>query len=329
MNRRRALLATCALAAAPLAGKAQQAGKLPRVGYLALSSSAEGTPVFDAFRDGLAARGYRDGRTIAIDVRFAEDRQERLAPLAAELVGQKVDVLVIAGCGKPFMDAARRPDRSIPLVVVICGDLPGFMGEVASLAKPGGNTTGQTMFSPELAVKRLQLLKELVPKLSAVAVLWNPASEGWDPYWQALRSAGAALGVALHSVEVRSQDGFDAAFNEVVRSKAEALLTLLDDILWIGRKRVVAFALQRRLPGAYDLERYVLEGGLLAYEPDLQEMGRGAAGQVDRILKGTHPREIPVERSAKFRLVVNLRAAKSLGIAVPQSILQRADRVIE
>jgi len=186
------LLAAFALAAVSPMSDAQPPGKLPKVGYLSVVTSAEGAPGLDVFRGALAALGYREGRTIAIDVRFAEHKQERLAALSAELVSEsKVDVLVIAGCGKPIMDAARRASRTIPLVSTLCGDLPGFMGEVARLVKPGGNTTGQTMFSPEVAAKRLELLKELLPTLSAVAVLWNPGSEGWEPYWQALRPAAS------------------------------------------------------------------------------------------------------------------------------------------
>ena len=329
-RRRRFLIAAGALASLPLVGEAQQLAKLPRVGYLGLTTPEEGAPLLAAFRSRLAALGYGEGQTIVVDVRFAQNKQQRLPALAGELVHEsKVNVLTIVGCGRPFIEAARRASQTVPLVVAICGDIPGFIGEVASLAKPGGNTTGQAMFSPELAAKRLELLKALVPELSVVAILWNPASDGWDPYWQALHRAATALNISLQSVEVRDVAGFDVAFLTIANSGARGLITLLDDMLWIGRKRVIDFAARQRIPAAYDLEDFAIEGGLLAYGPDTIEMMRGAASQVDRILKGTRPGEIPVERATKFRLVLNLKTARALGLAISSSILLRADRVIE
>jgi len=327
-GRRQFVGASGALLAAPLV-RAQRRTP-PRVGYLGIGSPADGAAFFDAFRAGLVSHGHRDGATIVVDVRWANGRNERFSALAGELVHEsRVDVLVIPACGNPYMEVVRRVSRTIPLVVASCGDVPGFMGDVASFAKPGGNTTGQTTYAPDLAATRLQVLKELVPNLAVAAVLWNSASGGWEPYWIALRRAAPALGVALHSVEVRSESDLDAAFAWVGRAGSGAMLTLVDPLLWVTRRRIIEFAGQQRLPAAYDLERFADDGGLLAYGPDLVTAFRAAASQVDRILKGARPGDIPVERPTKFRLVVNLKTAQALGLTLPKSLLLRADRIIE
>jgi putative ABC transport system substrate-binding protein len=328
VGRREFLTASGALFAATLARS--QGTYPPRIGFLGIGSRRDGAAFLEAFRAGLASKGRREGATIVVDVRYANGEISRFAALAAELVHEsKADVLVIPTCGNPYIEVVRRASRTIPLVVASCGDIPGFMGDVASFAKPGGNTTGQTTFAPDLAAKRLEILKELVPDLTTAAVLWNSTAEAWEPYWMALRRAATALGVTLQSVEVRSERDLDAAFAAVTRDGAGAILTLVDPLLWVARRRIIEFAGRQRVPAAYDLERFADDGGLLAYGPDLVTAFRAAAAQVDRILKGERPGDIPVERPNSFRLVVNLKTAQALGLALPTTLLLRADRVIE
>lgn len=319
-----------ALGAGALAAQAQPKAKLPRIGYLVLGAVSGESPYVEAFREGLRALGHAEGRTLLIEARSAKGDPKRMPALAAELVhDRKVDLMVIGSCGKLYMDAVRSASSTVPLVVAVCGDLPGFMGEVASFAKPGGNTTGMTIFAPELSAKRLAMLKELLPRLSTVWVLWNPDSSGFEPYWQELRRARATLGLTLRSVELRTAEDFEAGLRKIEPSDAAAILTLTDPILWLHQKQVVDFALQRRLAGAYDYSELADVGGLLAYGPNVLALMRRAAFYADRILKGAKPGDLPVERPNKLDFVINLKTARTIGLAVPQSLLLRADRVIE
>jgi putative ABC transport system substrate-binding protein len=318
------VLATCSLAGHPESDK-----NLPRIGYLANGTSAEGNVTFEAFREGLRALGHVEGRTVVVDARWAERHVERLPRLAAELIdGGKADVMLIPGCGKYGIEAVRNVSRTIPLVIAVCGDLPGFIGEVKTFASPGGNTTGLTFLAPELSAKRLETLKAVAPRISRVAVVWNRESAGWEPYWRELHLAASKLNIVLHSVEFQRSKDLDAVFSEIERGRAEALLTLTDTVLNFERSRVVAFAARRKLPAVYDFLIYVEDGGLAAYAPDLRDLFRRAALQVDKILKGARPGEIPIERPTKFEFHLNLKAAQELGLDVPPSVVLRADKVI-
>jgi putative ABC transport system substrate-binding protein len=325
----RFLVAFSALAAAPFIVEAQRPEQPPKVGYLTFSSSAEGK-YLEAFRAGLRDLGHIEGRTILLEIRWADNKPKRLTTLAADLIHQaKVAVIVMPSCGTLHISAVRDISSTIPLVIPICGDLPGFMGEVASFAKPGGATTGFTIFAPELSGKRIALLKEIKPNLSTVYVVWNPDSAGWEPYWHELHAAAQTLGVKLESIEARSPGDFDSAFRRIRSADDAAMITLTDPILWSERRRVIEFAVLRRLPAAYDYREFADRGGLIAYGPDIFDLLRRASIPVDKILKGVKPGDIPVERPTRLELVVNARAARALGVTIPQSMLLRADHVIQ
>lgn len=329
IRRRQFLIASAALLAVPLLAEAQ-AQRLPKVGYLTFGPAAEGLKYLEAFRAGLRDLGYIEGRTILLDVRWANNEPERMTPLAADLIHQaKVDVIVMPSCGTLHIAAVRDNSSTIPLVIPICGDLPGFLGEVASFAKPGGSTTGFTIFAPELSGKRLALLKEIKPNLSKVYVVWNPDSAGWEPYWHELRSAAGTLGVELQSIEARTSADFHSALRKISSGKEAAMITLTDPILWSERQRVIDFASVRKLPAAYDYREFADDGGLMAYGPNVFDLLRRASVPVDKILKGMKAGDIPAERPNKLELILNLRAASALGLAVPRSLLVRADQVIE
>ena len=330
IERRRFLIVTTALCAAPLIGTAQQKASVPKIGYLSLGKPSDDVNGRNAFRAGLIELGHVEGQTFTIEARWAEREYERLPMLAKELVqGSRVDVMYTAGCDKRIIEAVRSASRSVPLVIGFCGDVPGFHGEVASLAHPGGNTTGQTFFAPELSAKRLALLKELVPRLSTALVLWNPDAGGWGPYWRELRLASASLGIELKSLEVRNASEIESRFSPIEPDPSIALVTLVDAVVWLNRRRIFEIALQRRLVAGYDVLTFAEEGGLLAYGPDFVDMLRRASVPVDKILKGADPGSIPIERPAEFQLVINLKSARAIGVEIPESLLLRVDRVIE
>ena len=332
VGRRRFLVALGALLALPVDANPKSATKVPRIGYLAPDRSAKGARFLEDFRAGLRELGHIEGQTVVIDVRWAEGNLERLAPLAADLVHRsKVDVMFIVGCGVA-QKAVRAASKTLPVVVGTCGDLPGFLGEAASFARPGGNTTGQSMFAPELSAKRLALLKELIPGLKTAAVLWNPADSdagGWVPYWHELRRAASILGIELLSFEVRDPKELGEVFRKIELSQTAAVLTLTDPLIAIHSERIVQFGLTHRLVAAYDWRFFANQGGLLSYGASLPEMFRGAAVYVDKILRGAKPADIPIGRATKFEFVVNLKTAKAIGVSIPSSILLRADHVIE
>jgi putative ABC transport system substrate-binding protein len=262
---------------------------------------------------------------VTIDYRWAEGHDDRLPGLAAELVRLHPDVLVTTGTPSAF--AAKQATTSIPIVMASSGD-PVRTGLVQSLARPGGNVTGFTVLGPELEGKRLELLTQAVPRLSRVAVLWNPANPAIRFYYEAIRAAAGPLHVKLEPVvEVRREDEFEAAFSTVTRVRPQALAVLADRFLLAHRRRIVEFAAARRLPGMYPYREYVDVGGLMSYAPSNVELFRGAAGYVDKILKGAHPSDLPVQEPTKFDFVINVKTARVLGLAIPPSMLAGAELV--
>jgi putative tryptophan/tyrosine transport system substrate-binding protein len=330
MNRRRRLvLALMAWAlAAPLASFAQQPAKVARIGFLhAASPEGIGDVHLQAFRDGLRELGYVEGKNLQLEVRWGEGKLERLPALAAELVQAKVDIIVAAT--SPSVAAARQATRIIPIVMPTSSDPVGD-GLVASLAHPGGNITGLSQMAPELGEKRLQLLKEMFPTVShAMAVLWNPAYVGMRARFQQAQVAAPAVGLTVRSMEVRDSRELDVALEVMIREHPEALLLLVDPFTFSQRSRIVEFAAEQRLPAIYETRDFVDVGGLISYGPNIPDQFRRAATYVDKILRGAKPADLPIEQPTKFELVINMRAAKALGIKFPNSILLRADRVIE
>jgi putative tryptophan/tyrosine transport system substrate-binding protein len=317
-----------AAAAGSFAAHAQQAGKLPLIGYLSPGSAAVGPLArHDAFQEGLRDLGYIDGKNIAIAYRFAEGKFDRLAELAAELVELKVDVIVSVVTQASL--AAKNATSKIPIVMVSVGD-PVASGLVANLARPGANVTGTAGMTAEIIGKSLQLLKESIPNLSRVAVLWNPSNVVFQG--QIIRKtedAARKLALELQTFGVRGPDEFDAAFTAMSDGRADALLVLPDPVLAFHQIRIADLAKQHRLPSMFGLRDHAAAGGLLAYGPDYAQIYRRAAAYVDKILKGIRPADLPVEQPTKFELVVNLRTAKELGLTIPPSILAVADEVIE
>ncbi len=314
-----------AVLAPPLPAAAQQPAKVPRVGLLLPATSATHAENLAAFRQGLRDLGYIEGQNIVIEYRYAEGQPDRLPALAAELMGLKVDILVPSGIRA--IRAATQMAGMVPIVVPFTSDLVGT-GLVASLARPGGNITGLTAMSPELTGKRLELLKELLPKVSRVAILWG-SLQGKDLKWGPAQAAAQVLAVKLRSVEVRGPNDLDRAFGAMRGEHVGALLALNDSFTFTNRKRIVELASKNRLPAMYELKGFVDEGGLMSYGPHVPDMWRRAAIFVDKILKGTKPADLPVEQPMRFELVINMKTAKALGITFPQSILIRVDQVIE
>jgi putative ABC transport system substrate-binding protein len=319
---------TGGLLTAPLAADAQQAAKIARIGILALNRAAA-PHVPEAFLQGMRDLGYVEGRNLAIEYRDAEGKPERLHALAAELVSLKVDV-ILAG-GTPQALAAKQAARTLPIVFVGAAD-PVTSGLVTSLARPGGNVTGLSILAPELVGKRLELLKQAVPEVSRVAVLWQPGAMGERTEKDTQKGAevaARALGVRPQFVEARGPEDFDRAFSEMTRARAGALTVLPSTMFSNERRRLVDLAAKNRLPAVYQSREFVDAGGLMAYGPNFADLFRRAATYVDRILKGAKPADLPVEQPAKFELVINLKTAKALGLTIPPSLLQRADEVIQ
>jgi putative ABC transport system substrate-binding protein len=322
---------TLSLLTAPLAAQAQQPANVARIGYLVTGvlASPETRVLLDAFRQGLRERGYVEGQNIVIEYRAADGTLERFPALAAELVRLKPEVIVAQGT--PAALAAKDATTTIPIVTPVMGDPVGD-GLVASLARPGGNITGLTFLGPELVPKRLELLKEALPGVSRVAVLWHPgayAERTMRAMLQETEAAARTLGVHLHLVEVRGPDEFDRAFAAMASARADALLVLPSAMLFNERRRLVDLAARRRLPAMYQLGEFVELGGLMAYGASITDLVRRSATHVDKILKGAKPADLPVEQPTKFELVLNLKTAQALGITIPSSLLFQADRVIQ
>ncbi len=310
----------------PLATRAQQAGKVHRIGFLGNSTPALETNLVGPFREGLREFGYIEGRNILIEYRWAEGKYERFPPLIGELIALKVDVIVTAGT--PAALAVKRATAAIPLVMVAVGD-PVGTGLVASLALPGGNATGLTSIAPDLEGKRLEMLNAIVPKLSQVAILWNPDNAFHLKAEKEARAAAQALRVHVYSVGVRTAEDLDRAFDTILRERPGAFIMLADRIFLHDRARIVDFAARNRLPAVYAYRELVEAGGLMSFGPNYADMHRRAATYVDKILKGAKPSDLPVELPTKFEFVINLKSAKALGLAVPQTVLLLADEVIQ
>jgi len=312
----------------PLAVEAQPvSARVPRIGFLALNPGAN-PHLREAFLQGLRDLGYVEGRTIVIEYRDAEGKLERLRALGAELVALKVDVIVTGG-GTPVALAAQQATRTLPVVFSSATD-PVTDGLVTSLARPGGNLTGLSNLAPELVGKCLEQLKEAVPKVGLVAVLWQPgAIGGRTDMLKPAEVAARALGVRLQFIEAQGPADFDRAFSDMARAHAGALAVLGSAIFNSERRRLVDLAAKHRLPTVYTSRDFVDAGGLMTYGPNLADSFRRAAAYVDKILKGAKPADLPVEQPTKFELVVNLKTATALGLTIPPSLLQRADQVIQ
>ena len=312
----------------PVAAEAQQAAKIARIGFLGANVAAN-PHMQEAFLQGLRNLGYVEGRNVVIESRSAEGKLERLPALAAELVALKVDVIVAGGTSQ--VRAAQQATRTIPIVFATSLD-PVADGFVTSLARPGGNATGLSLLAPELVGKRLELLVQAVPGISRVAVLWHPGAFGDRTEKDMLKAAEVAargLAVRLQFLEARGPDDFARAFSEMTRARAGALIVLPSPMFLGERRRLADLAAQNRLPAVYPFRESVDAGGLMSYGPDFVDLFRRAAAYVDRILKGTKPGDLPVEQPTKFDLVINLKAARALGLTIPPSVLVRADEVVE
>ena len=320
------LLGGTASAGWPLVAHAQQARPVYRIGFMGNSTAALEANLVKPFRDGLRELGYEEGRNIAIEYRWAEGDYSRFPTLVTELLAQKVDVIVTAGT--PAALAVKAATTSVPLVVVAVGD-PIGTGIVASLGRPGGNITGLSSIAPELEGKRLALLREIIPTLSHVAILWNPLNPFHVSSLRQARAAAELLQIKLQSVEVRATEELGAAIAEMKNERPEALLILADRVFLHDRKQLMDFATENRLAGVYAYRELVIEGGLMSFGPNYADMHRRAATFVDKILKGAKPADLPVEQPTKFELIINLKTAKALGLTVPPMLLATADEVIE
>jgi putative ABC transport system substrate-binding protein len=280
----------------------------------------------EAFREGLRDLGYVEGRDIVLEFRWAEGKLDRLPELAAELVGLRVDL--IHTLSTPAAIAARHATTTIPIVFTGVGD-PVGTGVVSSLAHPGGNVTGVSIMATELSGKRLEILREMVPKVSRVAMLWNATNPGMVLRAHEIEAAATKLGVTIQSLGVHDLIAFDHAFASIANGGAGALITLIDPFTRQHRQRIVDFAAQRHLPALYEAREFVESGGLICYGPSLLAIQRRSAAYVDKILKGVKPADLPVEQPTTFELVINLKTAKALGLTIPQSLLLRADEVIQ
>jgi putative tryptophan/tyrosine transport system substrate-binding protein len=319
------LLAGALLAVAVIV-EAQQPKKVPRIGILPPGPISERVHLWDAFRQGLSELGYVEGQNFTLVFPSGEVKPERLAHLAAELVSLKVDVIVAAAT--VAVQAAKEATKTIPIVTPITTD-PVETGLVASLARPGGNITGLSYMSSDLSGKRLDLLKEVVPKVSRIAVLSSPSSANAPPQMRETEAAARSLGLQLQLLEVRDVDDFERVFQAAIKDRAGALITLDDAFVFTHRTRIVKLAAKSRLPSIYGFREFVDAGGLMSYAANLADMYRRAATYVDKILKGAKPADLPVEQPTKFELIINLKAAKQIDLTIPQRVLARADRVIK
>jgi len=327
IDRRTFLAGTGAvLLAAPLAAEAQPAGKVPRVGFLTTFSPSDVPQWREGFRQGLRDFGYTEGRNIVIEYRYAEGRPERLPGLAAELVRLNMDV--IAAETTPASLAVQHATATIPIVMTLVAD-PVESGLISSLARPGGNITGLSLQLPDIAAKRLQLLREVVPGVSRVGILWNSASPITPPQFRAAEAAAQVLGIQLESLGVRAPDDFERAFQAAIRRGTGALLILDDFFLTRHLTQIAKLTVKARLPAMAGVTGFAEAGVLVSYGPNFADITRRAVTYVDKILKGAKPGDLPIEQPTKFELVINLKTAKALKLTIPQSLLLRADEVIQ
>ena len=328
MNRKITVLTLCAmLFALCFSAEAQQAKKVPRIGYLSATNPARESARFEAIRLALRELGYTEGQNIATEYRYAESKRDRYPELAAELVRLKVDVIVVAG-GDPATQAAMNATKTIPIVMVGGGADPVEAGVVESLARPGGNVTGLTNLTRVLSGKRLELLKEAVPKVSRVAVLYNPTAPSAIEL-KGVQSAGRALRLSIQPWEVRAADDFEKVFAVQSNERPDGLYVIGGALMRSNEKQIVGLALKSRLPSVYNDREAVEAGGLMSYSADLADRYRRVAYFVDRILKGAKPADLPVEQPTKFELVINLKTAKQIGLTIPPDVLARATKLIK
>jgi len=304
---------------------AQQPAKVPRIGYLQGGSIATSTHRIEAFRQGLRELGYVEGKNIIIEWRYAEGKLDHVKELAADLVHLNVDVIVTGG--PTITPAVKEATTTIPIVMGYDND-PVGSGFVASLARPGGNITGLSALSPELSGKRLELLKEIIPRLSHVAVLGTSTQAGNAQALKEVKLAGQALRVQLQYLDVLDPKDIETAFRAASKERADAVLVLVGAVLNTHRKQIADLAVKSRLPAIYGQPQYVEDGGLLSYAPSYTDLFQRAATYVDKILKGAKPADLPVEQPTKFEFIINLKAAKQIGVTIPPAVLARADRVI-
>ena len=316
------------LLALPFPARAQEPKKIPLIGYLSSGNAASESTRAEGVRLALRERGYIEGQNIISDYRYAEGKLDRFSEFAAELVRLKVDIIVVAG-GDRFVRAAKNATKTIPIVMVGSGVDPVESGIIESLARPGGNVTGLSTLSRELGGKRLELLKEAVPKLARVAVLYDPANPGSvREVKEDLPVAARALKLTIQPWEVRDADGFEKVFAAPNKQRPNGLYVLASPLVFLNQKRIAGLAIKSRLPSVRGTGGWVEAGGFMSYAANQLESYRRVAYYIDRILKGTKPAELPVERPMKFELMFNLITAKQIGITIPQSILYRADKVI-
>jgi ABC-type uncharacterized transport system substrate-binding protein len=309
-----------------LIGQAQQPKKVPRIGYLSAGSASINLTRLEPFRQGLRELGYVEGKNIVIEYRYTEGKTDRFSALAAELVREKVEVILTVGTNST--QAARRATDTIPVVMTFVAD-PIGSGFVASLARPGGNITGLTNLAPELSGKWLELLKEMVPKSLRVGVLIDPTTPAQKVLLKEMEGTAKTLAVEVQPAEVRAPNAIESAFATLKKGRPNALIVLLQPRTMDYQKRIVEFAAMQRLPTMSHWQEYVAAGGLAFYGASIHDMYRRAATYVDKILKGTKPADLPVEQPTKFEFVINLKTAKQIGLTIPQSVLYRADKVIK
>lgn len=326
MDRRAFVVSALAGLTLPRASAAQPAMTLPRIGLLSPFSPSDTASWHEAFRLGLRDLGWVEGTNIRIEYRYAHGRDDRLPGLVAELARLKVDLIVTSVTEDAL--AAKQATTTIPVVMASAGD-PLVTGIVESLARPGGNLTGLSQMAPELIGKRLELLKEIVPKLFRVAVLWIPEHRASASNWKEIQRPARELGVQLHSLEVHGADQFEKVFADATKARDDALVITPNPIFVTNLKRLAVLAVKYRLPSIFHLREFVNAGGLVAYGVDRSDLFRRAATYVDKILKGAKPGDLPIEQPRKFELAINLKTAAALGLTVPPSLLLRADRVIE
>jgi ABC-type uncharacterized transport system substrate-binding protein len=308
--------------------RAQEAKKVPQIGVLSPGFSGISSPQLEGFRQGLRELGYTEGKTIIIDYRFAEAKLDRLTELAAEFVRLKVDVILASG-GTPAILAAKKATITIPIVFPVAGD-PVALGLVDSMARPGGNITGFTIMTPELSGKRLEILKEAVPKTRQVAILGQAGNAFTAFEFKTLQAPASAMGLQLHHIEVRNADDLESAFSNMVSGKVAANAVFLQPAAVVNDNgiRIASLAIKNRLPAIYDSKELPEAGVLMSYGSDRVDLGRRSAVYVDKILKGAKPADLPVQQPTKFEFVINLKTAKQIGLTVPQSVLYRADKMI-
>jgi putative tryptophan/tyrosine transport system substrate-binding protein len=312
------------LLAVPLAAAAPPSGQVYRIGFL--STDPPPAHLWEALLDGLRERGYSEGRNLVFERRFSEGQAERFPGLATELVRLRVDCIIAPTT--PAALAAKHATQTIPIVMTTAND-PVGAGLVASLARPGGNLTGLSTLAPELSGKRLELLKEVVPGLTRVAVLWNAANPANAAAWEETQAAARALGLQLLSQEVRGPQDFEGVFARTAQARPEGLLVLVDSFITMHRPQIIAFVTQQHLPSVFSTKEWVVAGGLMSYGPSIPDLYRRAATYMDKLLKGAKPADLPVEQPLKFELVLNLKTAQAIGLTMPPTVLFQAEEVIK